>query len=178
MPDFNSMERKALARIHQAFEKHKDGLYIGHSGGKDSSVVYHLASKVLARPFVVHTTKELAHEDKSYPTVPYEDHTFLYELAQTQPILMAPLPAMPKVIEVFNLTCQIDGTRRDESERHNRSSTYFCNGQDLPRENMPDAIDNGLFGLSFVYPIFDWTTSEVWEYIRLNNIKVSDSYKR
>jgi 3'-phosphoadenosine 5'-phosphosulfate sulfotransferase (PAPS reductase)/FAD synthetase len=83
---------------------------------------------------------------------------------------------MPSFIQANGLECQIDGTRRDEATRNEKSTDLIVDGENVSRENMPAFVKRGIFGLSMLYPIFNWTEQQVWEYLKYNGIKVSKEY--
>jgi 3'-phosphoadenosine 5'-phosphosulfate sulfotransferase (PAPS reductase)/FAD synthetase len=160
-------ESVALERIRKALNKFGTSLYLGHSGGKDSAVIYHLATKVYFDITVVHNPKPDVHSD----TILY-----LYELAQNRPVHFVPSVKMPQTISLYGWRCQIDGTRIAEYTRTDRSTDLIVDGQSVSRETMTESVDAGIYGLSMLYPIYDWTDEEVWEYIKLSNIPVSKEY--
>ena len=158
----------ALARIRGAYSP---GLYVGHSGGKDSAVILNLVDRALPNVVVpiVHTPKPT---DTHPLTVSY-----LYRLGR--PVLYLPSDASSKLWPFTDnaLTVQVDGTRIDEHDRTDGRSTDFVDdGVSKPRTELRAFVEKGLFGLSFCYPIYDWTTAEVWQYISENNIEVSEEY--
>lgn len=162
---------KALEFLYQnliAFEA-----YVGHSGGKDSVVVQFLADKILAGatrvPMIptLHTTKP--------PGEPNEVHelTRLFLYSQDREITYLPL----RLLGQYPHKQQIDGTRRSEFDRSNgRAVDVVIDGKEVSRKDMPQVIQNGLFGKSFLYPIVDWTDCEVWATIFANNIPYSPEY--
>ena len=58
----------------------------------------------------------------------------------------------------------ISGTRKKESSRR------FRNAQEI-------TIDKACKRMCFISPLFDWTTSDVWEYLKENKLEVSPAYK-
>lgn len=142
----------------------REGLYVGHSGGKDSVLVNYLATEAFGQRTVLHTTKHgVTHPD----TV-----EFLY--SQPFPIIFCPAKCQDEYPE---LTTQIDGSRRAEFNRTDgRSTNIVVDGEDVSREHMTMFVRNGLFGLNFVYPIFDWTNEQVWAAICWKQLQVSKEY--
>ena len=166
MPLFDKVDQ-AIARIISVSTCHK-GLYIGHSGGKDSATILHLVDTALPGHNlpILHTPKF----GETHPkTIEY-----LYRLGR--PLLYLPKEARsPFGEDVFRV--QVDGTRIDEHDRTDGRSTDFVDeGVSRPRTELRAFVERGLFGRSFLYPIFDWTTEEVWEYLNTNNLKVSEEY--
>lgn len=145
--------------------------YVGHSGGKDSIVVRWLADLAEQKAGIVIPT---VHSTKP-PGVPNEVHelTRLFLYQQDRVITYAPLDKL----NTLGYSVQIDGTRRAEFDRTNgRAVDVVIDGQQVNREHMPMYIPNGLFGLSFIYPIVDWSDLEVWSVIYQHQIPFSDEY--
>jgi 3'-phosphoadenosine 5'-phosphosulfate sulfotransferase (PAPS reductase)/FAD synthetase len=144
------------------------GIYIGHSGGKDSCAIYWLMK--MAFPLdhipVVHTTKPKG-EGATHPLT----LKFLYE--QPFPITYCPRDAHDRL----GFKTQVDGSRRDEYTRTDgRSTNIVMNGKDVSREHMTMFVANGLFGLDFVYPIVEWSNEDVWALLYMQRISVSEEY--
>jgi 3'-phosphoadenosine 5'-phosphosulfate sulfotransferase (PAPS reductase)/FAD synthetase len=141
------------------------GIYVGTSGGKDSVVAYNLMCKLYPTlsPKILHTAKPSVTHPKTLD--------FLY--SRPYPILYVPKGhPLPDEFKT-----QVDGTRASEFDREDgRSTDVIVGGVSVSRENMPLFVRNGLFGLNFIFPIFDWTDEQVWAYIFKNNIPYSDEY--
>lgn len=156
---------QAIRRIQTAYNRWGDGLFLGHSGGKDSCVIFHLTQQVF-QPLVIHNPKSETHE---------ETVKFLYGL--DYPVLYLPVTQMEWYIRQRALGCQIDGSREAESTRQGKSTTVIQQGQERLRKGMSWTTEDGVFGLAVVYPIYDWTDQEVWEYIKQNQLPVSKEYE-
>lgn len=142
-------------------------IYVGHSGGKDSCTVYHLTKMVYPNVTVIHNTKAITHP----LTV-----NFLYELAQRQKIHLVPVHDMEAFVKAGGYTHQIDGTKACEHDRTERDTTVRINGEDVSRENMEGYADNGVFGRSLLFPIYDWTDEEVFEFLKECGYPISQEY--
>lgn len=168
------MVQEALARLSTLPGDLYKGIYVGTSGGKDSVLVQWLADQAL--PMVLGIDKEAilaVHTVKTSGANAVHPLTidFLYHSKRT--IIYAPA-ANHKHLK---LKTQIDGTRRSEHNRTNgRSTTLISDGKEISREEMPMFVRNGLFGLNFVFPIFDWSDEDVWAAILLNQIPYSPEY--
>ncbi|QRE00066.1 hypothetical protein [Burkholderia phage BCSR5] len=151
--------------------------FVGHSGGKDSVVVDFLARAAYHerdREFwdkpmkVVHNPKTTG-PNKVHPLT----REFLYESARKRPIVFASLEECVRA----GYTTQIDGTRISEFDRGDGRSTNFVrNGAIASREELTCYVPNGLGGLNFIYPIYDWTDMDVWAFIDRFNVSFSDEY--
>lgn len=169
LEQINGLEFEALKRLDCVPPDFWLGVYTGTSGGKDSVAVHHLINKSplysLHKPSLpnVHTAK------------PGITHPKTLEFLYGQPNLVLHIPKshpMPRYLKT-----QIDGTRASEYDRTDgRSTDIIVGGQICSREDMPLFVRNGLFGLNFVFPIYDWTDEQVWAYLFKNNIPYSDEY--
>ncbi len=139
--------------------------YVGTSGGKDSVVVEWLANNLFKiRLPVVHTPKAVTHPLTL---------NFLYEKAQQVPIMFCPSSEH----KYLGYDTQIDGTRIAEYNRTDGRSTDFVrDGKNVSRAEMTVWCPNGLFGLNFIFPIFDWSDEDVWACIFKNDIPFSKEY--
>ena len=173
---------KSKQLIKELIDKHPTGIYCGHSGGKDSSVVFHLALEFYPEMHVLHNVKKLFETNQSEPVGQTDVNAdtlklfYEYTVPQAKNVIMLAPDKMQSTIKEFGLTCQIDGTRRDECERYEKSSIFVRDGIEVNREELPEYVADGLFGMSFLYPIYDWNSTDVFNYIKLNNIPLSDEY--
>lgn len=138
--------------------------YIGTSGGKDSGVIDWLASQVAPMPRI-HNLKVETHPDT------------LALLSRSPDIHMVSPASHAALVDTLGVGLQVDGTRRAEFNRTNgRSTDVIIDGESVSREHMPRYIANGLFGLSFAFPILDWSDEMVWACTIRNRIQFSYEY--
>jgi len=148
-------------------------VYVGHSGGKDSVIVHHLAKKAFGHFVpVVHSPKIEGFNKVHEATI-----DFLYELAFNHGLNMVPGSRMREFLVDRGLDTQVDGTRRDENDRVDRSADVVIDGETVNREQMPRITHNGLFGQTSVFPIVDWSEEDVWKYIGQAGLAVSEEYR-
>lgn len=160
----------ALDRIRKLYDTIPTSeIYVGHSGGKDSCAVYHLTRMVFPNITVIHNTKPITHP----LTV-----KFLYELAQKQLIHFVPVDGMEAFLKKNGLTHQIDGTKACEHDRAERDTTVRINGEDVSREGMTESATGGVFDLNLLFPIYDWTDDEVFEFLRECAYPISEEYNQ
>ena len=152
----------SLERI-RAYVKQPWDAFVGHSGGKDSCVVLYLATIVHPDIAIIHNPKDNTHIDTIQ---------FLYGLAKSRSINFIPVGEMPDI----GWKLEIDGSRRAEAARTDRSSSIIVGGVDVNRNGMPEFVSGGIFGLDILYPIVDWTDKEVWEFLISNKIPISAEY--
>lgn len=167
LPTLTTLVHAAWARLaNSPFEAAHT--FVGHSGGKDSVVVRYLADTTPTEYPTVHTPKFIG----SANAVHVHTRDFLYTL--NRDILYLPTPAQ---YERFGLKTQIDGTRIAESARDDgRSTTFVSCGNDVPRTELTAYVPTGLFGLQYIYPIYDWSDLQVWSLILSKDLPFSREY--
>lgn len=164
---FEDKVQESKDLISRHFVVYGSSMFLGHSGGKDSCVIFDLASQVNAGLRVVHNPK---------PEVGPITREFLYQFSMGYPVAFVPPICMPTFLKKNMLRVQIDGTRKAEYARTDRSKTVIVSGKEISRENMPQFAHGGVFGMSILYPIVDWSDDDVWRYIHENKIRVSNEY--
>ena len=153
-------------------------IFVGHSGGKDSSVVAHLAESI-GNVDVIHNTKKILDKNDPGPTdIDIRTLEFLYSyvIPRYKNVSLVSTETMKEYIINNGYKIQIDGSRIQEANRGAKSNTFEHDGKDMSRTKMQAYNKNGLFNLDFVYPIFDWTYQDVFDYHRLNDIPLSTEY--
>lgn len=120
--------------------------YGAYSGGKDSRAVLQIVRSVYPNVLVIHNGH--AGED----------------IGDVDGVLCVKEPKaamVPIFLQTVDLKLQFDGTRKDEDK------TVIFEGQEIHRSKMPGwSTSQGVFGLNCVFPIWDWTEEEVFEYLR------------
>ena len=157
---------KELDLIRDYYSKYGSKMFVATSGGKDSTVILDLALRVNPNITIIHNPKPVTHPD----TV-----QFLYELSQKLEVFYIPSSYMPNFIKRNHLKCQIDGTRISEFNRTDKSSDIIINGQTVSRTEMTNHGE-GIWGLENIYPIYDWTDEDVFQYCRDNKLPLSKEY--
>lgn len=143
-------------------------MYLAYSGGKDSSVILDLALKVNPKILIIHNPKYSTHPD----TVVH-----IYKVSMEHNILLVPFYLMLFFVKNNGLECQIDGTTIEEHNRTGKSSDLIVNGLNVSRKYMKQTNPKGIWDITSIYPIFDWTEQMVFEYLKRNNVKISEEYK-
>lgn len=165
-------EDRLINIVEMQFPFHASVIYVAHSGGKDSVVVHHLAKNVFGdRVKVVHTPKITGFNAVHPDTI-----DFIYNLAAENGMEMVTGTNFREWLQQSGYRIQVDGTRRDEADRTDRSSNVIVDGKDVSRTEMTWFTENGLFGQTCVFPIYDWSDEDVWTYIRENQLAVSQEY--
>lgn len=156
----------AVSRLRDLALDKREGAYVGHSGGKDSCLITALVT--LAYP---DHTFPLVHTVKVHETHP-KTVQFLYTLNMI-------VVYTPKELHGdLGASLQIDGTRIAEATRDDgRSTDFVSQGVNKSRKELTLFVPDGLFGLDFVFPIFDWTDEQVWDTIKALKIPVSEEYE-
>lgn len=172
----------AVNRIKVAFDRFGSGLFSGHSGGKDSCVIHHLIKMAGINDIkIVHNVKPLLGTSGDPIMALTEQHpltlNFLYtEVCKDTTVDFLHSSKMKDFIRKNNLVCQIDGARISEWNRPGKSSEIVVNGKKVSRLDMPEFVEYGLFDISFLYPIYDWTDDDVFDFLIENDIKFSQEY--
>lgn len=158
------------------YTQYADTFYTGHSGGKDSCLINALVSMAYGE-LDSDTNKWKCYVSVIHTVKPLETHPltikFLYDLSATQIIHYVPKEDHLSL----GLKCQIDGTRIAEATRNDgRSTNFVTNGVEKSRTELTFFVPNSLFGLDFVYPIFDWSDDEVWAALEYLQVPISPEY--
>lgn len=164
----------AVKRLLSVVNDHRvpsSSIYVGHSGGKDSVVAHYIAQFAFGNNLpVLHTVKLPTEKNAPHP----KTVQFMYELAAKHDVRFLPLD-IDQTRLGFSL--QIDGTRALEAERSDgRSTDLVFDGVTINRKNMQTFNPCGLFGNAFVYPIYDWTDTQVWATIFALDLPFSEEY--
>lgn len=147
----------------------EDAAYIGTSGGKDSVTTLYLCEAVygIGTLPIVHSPKPEGVENAVHPLT----KEFIYSMDRV--VTYCPL----KLHGSLGHKTQFDGTRVSEWDRSNgRSVDVVSQGQQISRKEVTLYMRDGLFGLNFVYPIFDWSDEDVWAAIVTFGIPFSPEY--
>jgi phosphoadenosine phosphosulfate reductase len=168
--ELTTKTQMAIDRIRE--HEPKEGYYLAFSGGKDSIVIYDLAKKAGVK-FEAHfnmTTVD-PNEVRSFIRDNYPDVIWNH-----------PKKSMFKLIEdhgmlptrIIRYCCRelkeiggrgwlvMTGIRKAESTHRAKRKMYE-----------ESRVDKGKF---FLHPIFDWSDSDVWDYIKRNNMKYCPLY--
>lgn len=197
---YSEIEQTAIDRI-QRFAKiaaaYNFEIAVGFSGGKDSQVVYDLCKRA-GIPFKAYynvafeslTTKRFIRDN--YPDVIWRrDYKvgFIENISKMHGGLLptiefayccADYKHNPKYVD----QCSIVGIRKQESaKRASRTALSFKNKtlKKQMRDNVSEYfVENcqsvGTASVIQLLPIVDWTTSDVWDYIRRHNLPINDEY--
>lgn len=161
---------KRLNELTYGLELPFDQWVIGHSGGKDSVVNHWLVSKTEAYEMhklpVVHTSKP-GGDNAIHPAT----LEFLYQLPFAVELWPRALGMNPK----YHL--QFDGSRASEYDRTDRSANFIRDGQSVNRAELPLVVPNSMFGMTFVFPMYDWSDADVWATIFFYNLPFSKEYE-
>jgi phosphoadenosine phosphosulfate reductase len=175
--NFAEKVERSLQLIERAYEEHGSRLVIADSMGKDSSVVWDLAQRVIPEPrgFVV-TTRFKPLVTKRFMEDKVEQHLGrlrVYEntaeipkqLHRTDPdrcCELLKLEPTRQAIREMDVACWVTGLRCTEG----RTRTDFREIEER---------DEGLVKLN---PILLWYEREVWQYLALYRVSVNPLYKR
>lgn len=169
--ELNAKVETALGLIRDNAEKFGDKIYAGTSGGKDSAALRHLTESLGLKI-------EWVHNAKPYPfTHPYTVELLYSAAIDGQDLNFVHRDHMGDFIKQRGYQAQLDGSRRAEFDRTDgKCTTVMLDGEDINREQMPPVLENSLFGLTFVYPMYDWSDQDVFDYLEANNVYLSPEY--
>jgi hypothetical protein len=144
----------------------RDGIYIGHSGGKDSVAVTWIATQVLGTSVpIIHSAKP-AGENAVHPKA----KELIYSIAEHRPVLLYPRDIVPPK----EYATQIDGTKACEFDRTDgRHTDVIIDGKAESRKDLKPYVKNGLFGKNFIFPLYDWEDCHVWALIYYEKLPFS-----
>lgn len=174
-----------IKHLHRLFVS--TNVFVGHSGGKDSCVILHLAKQVFPHIHIVHNVKPILgtgdkEEDKLTEMYP-ETLAFLYEeVCKKNTVTLMHSSKMEDYVRSKGFLCQIDGARVAEAGRIGKSANFIYEGQNINRAELPNYLTEGLlpfgiFGLHICYPIYDWEDEDVFRYLIKNQIPFSAEYE-
>ena len=204
MDYLEDLESEAIYIIREAYAQFKNPVIL-FSGGKDSIVVAHLATKAFA-PFK--NNIPLLHVDTGHnfdETIKFRDEfvekfNFRLLVASVQDTIdqgkavedLGLYNSRNKIqsvtlldaIENYKIDCALGGGRRDEEKARAKERIFSHRdifGQWDPKNQRPElcGIFNGriMTGEHFrVFPISNWTEKDVWEYIRREKIQLPSLY--
>ena len=167
----------ALERL-KAFESnalsmHKDGYWVGDSGGKDSEVLYDLVHRASVKATYHHSLTTVDAPQTIWHIRQYHPETVIEQPAK--PLLQRMLDKTIPPMRQRRWCCAeykerggagrfvVTGIRSDESTaRKRRRIVETCYRDSTKR---------------YLNPIIDWLESDVWEYINSNKLSVNPLYK-
>jgi len=162
---FGTLADKVCCATERLSKLNLDAPCIGHSGGKDSVVTHWLVSQVFPNLPVVHTNKP-GGDNAIHP----DTLDFLYR----QPF---PIELWPRALGTnFKYKTQFDGSRISEFSRVDRSADFVSGGRDVNRQHLDLVVPDSMFGMTFVFPIYDWSDADVWAAIFYYDLPFSNEY--
>lgn len=175
LPGIETLVTNTVTRLQAAVQSGYPNLRslpacIGHSGGKDSVVNHFITNLALATDElpVVHTCKPGGHNAIHPLTL-----EFLYSLPF--PVHLIPRYKETTLGDLYAV--QYDGSRASEWTRTDRSADFIKDGKSVKRDQLQLVVTNSMYGMTYVFPMFDWTDSQVWACIFHYNLSYSKEYE-
>lgn len=149
-------------------------VYSGNSGGKDSAVLDYLLQKsgIKYTSFYMNTTIDppgtIGHIRKYYPHVKIlQPKLTFYELIEKK--------GLPTRLNRFCCAClkeyagigraTFEGIRSCESKNRQNRDYIQCDSR------------RSMKGAKHIYPLYDWTDNDIWNFIEVKNIKLAPAYE-
>lgn len=171
----------AKSRLETVLNKIGDKIFLGHSGGKDSQTILHLARSMGFNGKIVHNIKPLLGTSGDPVAALTEMHpetlNFLYtNVCRKNRVEFLHSSGMEEWVKDNGMLCQIDGARTEEATRAGKSANIIRNGVSVNRALMTEFEPCGIFNLQISYPIYDWTGYDVFDYLCANKVELSREY--
>lgn len=175
----NNLDQKVADSVH-LIGRHLATLkssqyFVGTSGGKDSGVILDMTLTAMRLISVPVEQLVIVHNPKPKDTHPLT-LAHLYRLTAHRQVIFVPPAQMSTFIAQTGLLLEVDGTRRSEFDRADKSTNYISKGVSFSREHMPAYVEDGLFGLNLLYPIIEWSDADVFAYHRVYDLPLSAEY--
>lgn len=168
------LEAKALKFINTVRNATVDDLYAGNSGGKDSAIVDYLLQKSGIKYHSYHTNTTLDPPGTIPHLKQYYPHTEILKPNETfyQLIRRKGLPTRlnryccEHLKEYASIARMVfEGVRSAESNKRKGRDYIQCDSRKWQK------------GAQHIYPIYDWTDKDVWNYIAYRKIVIAPHYE-
>ncbi len=152
---------KSKELIEKYAQRYGHKMFLGFSGGKDSMTILDLSVQTSFNGLIIHNPKKDTHP---------ETIKFIYEVSHIVPIISIPFEQMDDYIQAKDLKVQIDGSRISEFSRTDKADDFEKDGLQYSRTQLTEVVENGLFGITRIYPILNWQDADVFKYLLNNSI--------
>ncbi len=172
----NRIEKLSALSIHflQSL-KNTETFYLAHSGGKDSIVIYHLAKLADLQFYAYHTNTTIDPKGTlkfirdNYPDVEILHPTeSFYQLVKRKGLPTRLARFCCEYLKEYASIGKnvIEGVRASESKNRKGRDYIHCDTRKIQK------------GAKHIYPIYDWTDNDVWNYIKIHNLPVAPAYSK
>ena len=167
-------EDKAIKFIRTIAKNTNKTLYAGNSGGKDSAVVDKLLqlSGSEYKSYYTNTTIDpigtIRHIRENYPhTEILQPKLTFYELVEKKGLPTRLNRYCCERLKEYGSVGKIvfEGVRSAESRKRQGRDYVQCDNRKWQK------------GAQHIYPLYDWTDEDIWNYIKENNIKLAPHYQ-
>lgn len=168
------IEIKTIEFIKNIAESYKGKqLYAGNSGGKDSAVLDYLLQKsgIEYKSYYTNTTIDpigtIRHIRENYPhTEILQPKLTFYELVEKKGLPTRLNRYCCERLKEYGSIGKIvfEGVRSAESSKRQGRDYIQCDNRKWQK------------GSQHIYPLYDWSDVDIWNYIKENNIKLAPAY--
>ena len=169
-----NLEEKSIKFIRKVAESYKgQQLYAGNSGGKDSAVLDYLLQKsgIEYKSYYTNTTIDpigtIRHIRENYPhTEILQPKLTFYQLVEKKGLPTRLNRYCCERLKEYGSVGKIvfEGVRSAESSKRQGRDYIQCDNRKWQK------------GSQHIYPLYDWTDEDIWNYIKDNNMQLAPAY--
>lgn len=171
----DKLEKQAVSFIKTIFNATDEQLFAGNSGGKDSAVIDYLLQKSEIDYHSYHTNTTLDppgtinHLKKHYPhTEILKPNETFYQLIRRKGLPTRLNRYCCEHLKEYGSIAKMvfEGVRSAESKNRQNRDYIQCDNRKWQK------------GAKHIYPIYDWTDLDVWEFIKSRGIILAPHYEK
>lgn len=167
-------EEKAIQFIKTVAKSTTQPLYAGNSGGKDSAVLDHLLQRsgIAYHSYYTNTTIDptgtIGHIRKHYPhTEILQPKETFYQLVERKGLPTFGVRYCCEFLKEYGSVGKMvfEGVRKSESKKRDGRDYIQCDSRAWQK------------GAKHIYPIYDWSDKQVWNYIKKYDLPLAPCYE-
>lgn len=169
------IEKKSIEFIKSVAKSTTKPLFAGNSGGKDSAVLDHLLQRsgIDYKSYYTNTTIDppgtISHIRKHYPhTEILQPKETFYQLVARKGLPTFGVRYCCEFLKEYGSVGKMvfEGVRKSESKRREGRDYIQCDNRAWQK------------GSKHIYPLYDWTDKQIWDYIKKYNLPIAPCYKK